>query len=179
VEATPPDIEAARLLGLVYVEHALRQATLTGSRYGVLPDMEGVGGPHRMQGDQRAFLDALPTSFTSAEAEEAGEDVGVSRATTYRWLKALCDAGLLRWASRGQYEKPRPERETIETNATIYTLDTREGGDGGAGVSVVSTVSRLSGAASEASAPEAPDPWDHDEGTGADLGAGLDEEVLR
>lgn len=53
----------------------------------------------------RAFdiLDLLDDQHPSVSPEEIGDALGLTRSTTYRYLKVLCNAGLLMQLSRGAY----------------------------------------------------------------------------
>jgi len=105
LEASPEDIKAARLVALVYVEHSLRQALELAPELGLLPDLSDVGDAHRMTGDQRAFFDALPASFTRAEAKTIWKKQGKPDSTGGYWLKRFVKEGLLRQPRTGQYAK--------------------------------------------------------------------------
>lgn len=53
----------------------------------------------------RAFdiLDLLDEQHPSISPDEVGESLGLTRSTTYRYLKVLCGAGLLMQLARGSY----------------------------------------------------------------------------
>jgi hypothetical protein len=105
IEASWEDVEAARLLAIVYAEHSLLQALELAPNLGVLPDLSGIGGTPRMTGEQRAFFDALPACFTRAEARTIWKSQGKADSTGGYWLKRFVDEKLLRKPSTGHYEK--------------------------------------------------------------------------
>ena len=107
VVATEADVKAAVALGLVYVEHALREALRMEPDSGAMPDTGGVGGKARMTGPQRRFYDALPATFKTAEAETVAGSLDVPRSTMYDWLGRFLEGGLLAKPGHGRYEKPR------------------------------------------------------------------------
>ncbi len=108
----PEDAEAARLLALVFAETAIRQAAEFGQRYQADPG-DGMGGAHRTTTADRDVLDALADVFSPAELVEAGEKVGMSRATVYRRRSDWIEAGLIAEEKEGRrtvYRKvPMPD----------------------------------------------------------------------
>ena len=80
-------------------------------------ELAGEALPPRLQ-----LLQLLPEQFETAEAEQAAEHAGVSRATLFRWLDRLQSEGHVRKHKRGMYENVYPVRlETNETNhSTSY-----------------------------------------------------------
>jgi Fe2+ or Zn2+ uptake regulation protein len=51
------------------------------------------------------FLEKLPDSFTTADAQRIGRDYGVSPATVHNWLRAMRQTGLLVKVRFGEYCK--------------------------------------------------------------------------
>lgn len=56
-------------------------------------------------GTDLAFLKALPTLFSSRDAEEIAGQLGMARATCFRALRRLCSQRLLSSPAKGQYLK--------------------------------------------------------------------------
>ena len=54
------------------------------------------------------FVQRLPETFTTSEAEEAAEAADVARRTLFKWLKDLQKDGLLTKVGRGKYKKRTP-----------------------------------------------------------------------
>ena len=117
LSATDDDIEVGASLGLVYAEHAIRQAfaemARRGEESGPMPQTDDVGGVHRTTGKMRQLLDALPTGrFSTGDFDDASfwERVGFSRSTGYELLDKLIMQGHLKKPGHGKYEKPEPEK---------------------------------------------------------------------
>ena len=51
------------------------------------------------------FLQRLPETFSTSDAEEAADAADVARRTLFKWLKDLQSDGLLEKVQRGQYWK--------------------------------------------------------------------------
>jgi hypothetical protein len=134
---TNAEVEAACAIVLCYLEHAAALATLFAEDPAAKLESE----------ERRRFFDALPATFKTAEAHEAGKALGMSTSAVERALKAMLDRhGLITRLRRGEYEKT--------SAAEVPTLPASPSMPGGDGV---------------ASPPPAL-AWDADE----DLGAGLD-----
>ena len=104
------DAEAALLLSLVFVETAIRQAGEFGRRYDADPG-DGMGGTHRITSADRDLLDSLGDEFTPDELVDAGEALGMSRATVYRHRPEWIEAGLFTEHKDGRrtvYRKAAP-----------------------------------------------------------------------
>lgn len=76
------DMEAAISLGLVYVEHSLKQALQFRKTKEGLPDMSQLGGDNRMDARERKIYEALPNTFSTSEGQKIAGDIGMSRANT-------------------------------------------------------------------------------------------------
>lgn len=75
------------------LDHAYKEAKLL------------VGGGVGLSADQHSFLDSLPDSFETAEAEEIKEKLGKSRSTIHSWLKKLTRVGAIEKVGHGLYRK--------------------------------------------------------------------------
>lgn len=84
------DAEAALALGLVYLENAFTQAADLARRYALRQSLD-LGGADRATVADRDEIDRLPQPFTAADVEDV---LGVSKATSYRRLKAWAEAEL-------------------------------------------------------------------------------------
>ena len=54
---------------------------------------------------EKAWFEELPNSFTTAQAIEGGEQVGMAHRTVNRNLTRFVDKGFLKKIKQGQYEK--------------------------------------------------------------------------
>jgi len=90
------------------VERPVLDRAITVARWGLRETLrvyETLGlGAEALDPPER-FLQQLPSSFSTAEAEAAAEADDVARRTLFKWLKDLQKDGLLTKVSRGQYEK--------------------------------------------------------------------------
>jgi hypothetical protein len=115
IQASDEDVEAAILLATTYAEHALMQAADLG---GARAAEAGADSAHRMSGQQRAFLDALPEVFGRTEMLVAAEAVGAHQSTAYRWVRVWVEeAGLLQKDAQGVYRKTMPAKPANSANS--------------------------------------------------------------
>lgn len=126
------DVEAALSLSLVFVEQSMRQALRMleplmklrkpeGAMQKALSALSQTGGAARMTGQQRTFFDALPAAFETARAVEigTGPGVGVHERTVKKWLRKLCEAGMIEQPEHGVYRKKGAARGTMGTLGTL------------------------------------------------------------
>ena len=108
VQATADDMKVGVTLGLLYGEHSIREALRLAPEL-TLPDFEQAPPQERLTGQQRAFLEALPEAFGTADAVATGEQSGISRTTVFEWLGQLCESHRLQKVRHGQYQKRTPD----------------------------------------------------------------------
>jgi len=87
---------------------ALKQQVVTVAQWGLRETLrvyETLGLAEECLDPPERFLQRLPETFSTSEAEEAADAADVARRILFKWLKDLQKEGLLTKVRRGQYQK--------------------------------------------------------------------------